>query len=284
MSPQNEATWGQKFPSVELFCWAEYESRLYNYLHTQQSIHLQPFVFIDRYSHLNMPVFFICTHHTLRTYWKKKKKTYLAVLEKVRKQSRIPPFIPLSRSTPRVNGVYSGLKPIPCPSFIEKSVQQFVCNPADKPTNQLTKNLDTGENITSLAEVKMAFWQEFAAMPAAGTEQNVLVLLFLFLFGIGNQVSQIHPLGTIATKFYGNPSNNYWGISGQKQTSLEPGIKKKNYNKKKANDELNNSQQSACSSKHHSVIPKLTAGLKNLSGWTLSGWKRLWENIAPLEV
>ena len=177
------------------------------------------------------PPKYACFFHMHTSYpenlLKKKKKTYLAVLEKVRKQSRIPPFIPLSRSTPRVNGVYSGLKPIPCPSFIEKSVQQFVCNPADKPTNQLTKNLDTGENITSLAEVKMAFLQEFAAMPAAGTEQNVLVLLFLFLFGIGNQVSQIHPLGTIATKFYGNPSNNYWGISGQKQTSLEPGIKKK---------------------------------------------------------
>ena len=136
------------------------------------------------------------------------------MLEKVRKQSRIPPFIPLSRSTPSVTGVYSGLKTHPMPKFHGKSVQQFVCNPADKPTNQLTKNLDTGENITSLAKVKMAFWQEFAAMPTAGTEQNVLVLLFLFFFfffffGISNQVSRIHPLGTIATKFYGNPSNNY---------------------------------------------------------------------------
>lgn len=40
----------------------------------------------------------------LRTYWK--------MSEKVRKQSRIPPFTPLSRSTPRVNGVCSGLRPI----------------------------------------------------------------------------------------------------------------------------------------------------------------------------
>ena len=32
-----------------------------------------------------------------------------------------------------------------------KSVQQFLCNPADEPTN---KQMDTGDNITSLVSPK----------------------------------------------------------------------------------------------------------------------------------
>ena len=37
----------------------------------------------------------------------------------------------------------------PPSNFCKKSIQWFLCNPADKPTDQ---QMDTGENMTSLAQ------------------------------------------------------------------------------------------------------------------------------------
>lgn len=54
-----------------------------------------------------------------------------------------PESVPLSSPAPEVNGVYSGLRPILHPSGLE----------IRHPTNQQS---DTGEHITSLAEIKIS--------------------------------------------------------------------------------------------------------------------------------
>ena len=39
--------------------------------------------------------------------------------------------------------------------FLWKSLQEFLCNPVHKPTN---KQMDTGENMTSLAKALISFY------------------------------------------------------------------------------------------------------------------------------
>ena len=61
----------------------------------------------------------------------------------------------ISRSIPlsNINVIYSGLRPIDIFSIqvLWKSIQELLCNSADKPTN---KYMDTGKITTSLVEVK----------------------------------------------------------------------------------------------------------------------------------
>ena len=52
-------------------------------------------------------------------------------------------------SAPNVSGVYSGMRPLLPPGFVENRLQDL-CDSVDKPT---TLKMDTGKTLTSLAEV-----------------------------------------------------------------------------------------------------------------------------------
>lgn len=80
--------------------------------------------------------------------WELLKNAYSCNVRENEKEKKIlDPSLYLDPHQKLMNGVYSGPTPI-----LWKSVWYFLCNPADKPANKRT---DRGENINSLAEVKM---------------------------------------------------------------------------------------------------------------------------------
>ena len=69
---------------------------------------------------------------------------------------KMPEHLPLFGSATKVNGVYQVLRPIQNPGLVEICSIVFV--QSCWPTNQQTKIMHTGENITPLVEVIMKVW------------------------------------------------------------------------------------------------------------------------------
>lgn len=100
-------------------------------VHTSAKAQKSTFVITDRYQppKKNQNVF-IYIHEQLILML---KNALSCNFKKVRKKN--PIHIPLSRFAPKVYGVQSGSRPLP-PYVPWKSVLPFLCNPADRPTNQ----------------------------------------------------------------------------------------------------------------------------------------------------
>ena len=197
---------------------------------------LHPFVFFHRYSHLNMPVFFHMRPSYPENLLKKMKKKCpscnVRESEKTISDPSLYPFIQIHTKCDW--GLFWTENP--SDAQVSWKVSSAVCVQSCWQTNQPTdKKFRHGWKYNLLGEGKNGILARVCSHANSRHQAKCSCPIFFFFFffffsyfffffGISNQVSRIHPLGTIATKFYGNPSNNYWGISGQKQTPPEPQI------------------------------------------------------------